>query len=271
MYAVLLAVLLVLGYHYNNNHPTRRLKLVRQTGYKLYFAAGYTGFLIAGSALIPSLVAIYLTAIANSLDVVTLYTEKSLSSFFELSLATYIALFSALFTQLKLGSVRRRFKGVTVPNYGLDSTDESPEKKELFDAVMRVANDFEQHIIIASKDLIPIRVVVGNQGKVYIGWVQRPDLEDGELTHIKLLPILSGYLDSEQQMHISRNYFEHYQQFYDEDGEPLDLEENDGGHDHLTRFCIILKVEDIHLLSFFNKKAFDAIETTHNHSVIIIP
>lgn len=261
MYAVLLAVLLVLGYHYNSNHPTRRLKLVRQTGYKLYFSAGYTGFLIAGFALVPALFAIYVTAIINSLDLITLYSDKSLSSFFELSLVMYIAMFSALFTQLKLSNALQRFKGVTVPNYGLDSTDESLEKKELFNAVMSVANDFEQHIIIASKDLIPIRVVVGRKGKVYIGWVQSPDLDGGELTHIKLLPILSGYLDAEQQMHISRNYYEHYQQFYDEDGEPLDLEENDGGHDHLTRFCIILKVEDIHLLSFFNKKAFDAIET----------
>ena len=59
---------------------------------------------------------------------------------------------------------------------------------------------------------------------------QQPDLEDGEITQLKMLPILSGYLTTKQKMVISRNYYKHYQNCYDDaTGE---LEDNeDSGHE----------------------------------------
>ena len=36
MTAIFLAVILIVGYHFESQHPLRRLKLVRQTGYNLY-------------------------------------------------------------------------------------------------------------------------------------------------------------------------------------------------------------------------------------------
>lgn len=261
MAALLLAVILVLGYHYESHHPTRRLKLVRQVGYKLYFNAGYSGFSLALQSLAPSLLMVYVCALVNGVEANRLYSDKNASQFFIVTLSIWIMLFSALITKLRLRSAMRKFSGVIVPNYGIESSESvnAEAKNALYDAVMRAANDFERYIILAAKEVIPLRVVLPN-GKVYIGWAQQPDLEGGELTHVKLLPILSGYLDDKQQMHISRNYFKHYSDCYDEDGELLDHDDNPSGHDHITRFAIIIKVEDVQLISFFSKDAFDAIE-----------
>ena len=47
---------------------------------------------------------------------------------------------------------------------------------------------------------------------------------------------------------------------YDENGELLDVEDDEAGHDHISRFCIILGIDDIKVMSLFSKVAFDAIE-----------
>ena len=78
----------------------------------------------------------------------------------------------------------------------------------MYNAVMRAANDMEREIILAARDLIPVRIILPN-GKVYIGWPQQPDLQDGEIRHLRILPILSGFLNEKQTMVITRNYYRH--------------------------------------------------------------
>ena len=61
MTAIYLAVVLVVGFHYESRHPLHRLHLVRQTGYNLYFRVGSRGFIMAMYALVPSLLLIYMS------------------------------------------------------------------------------------------------------------------------------------------------------------------------------------------------------------------
>ena len=147
-----------------------------------------------------------------------------------------------------------------VAGYGtMEDHTPSLEKQSLYNAVMRVATEAERLIIESARDLIPMRIVLAS-GKVYIGYPQQPELDDGAITQIKLLPILSGYLTENQQMVISRNYYTHYQDCYDDATGELE-DSVDSGHDHITRFSIIIPVSDIKLYSLFSKVAFDAIES----------
>lgn len=259
MTAIYLAVVLVVGFHYESRHPLHRLHLVRQTGYNLYFRVGSRGFIMAMYALVPSLLLIYMSALVNGIAEKPLYTDKTYSSYFQTALLCYDMLFAALIMKVLLTSIERRFDGVIAAGYGPSEEHiPSAEKQALFTTLMRVATEAERLIIEAAKDIIPMRIILSN-GKVYIGWPQTPELENGEITQIKLLPILSGYLTDQQQMVISRNYYRHYQDCYDPDTGEL-IESEDSGHDHISRFCIIIPVADIKLYSLFSIAAFEAIE-----------
>lgn len=261
MTAIFLAVILIVGYHFESKHPLRRLKLVRQTGYNLYFRIGYTGFQHALIALVPSLFVVLLTAIINDVEYNAVYTDRNYAAFFSTTLLLNIMLFAVLIMKARLLVIQKRFEGVTVNGYEIeDENKPSAEKQAIYQSLLDVATDREQLIIEAARDVIPLRVILSS-GKMYIGWAQHPDLDNGEITQLKLLPILSGFLTDEQKMVISRNYYKHYTHCYDENGELLDVDEDEAGHDHISRFCIILGVDDIKVMSLFSKVAFDAIES----------
>lgn len=65
MTAILLAVILVLGYHVESRHPIHRLILIRERGYNLYFKIGFTGFGIVLYALIPACLVVFIMAVIN--------------------------------------------------------------------------------------------------------------------------------------------------------------------------------------------------------------
>ena len=260
MTAIFLAVILIVGYHFESQHPLRRLKLVRQTGYNLYFRIGYTGFQMASYELLPSLLMVYITAIINGVAGKALFTNKTYAAFFSTTFMLYMMLFAVMVMKARLMSLQRRFEGVTVNGYAMfDENKPSAEKQAIYQSLLDVATDREQLIIEAARDVIPLRGILSS-GKVYIGWPQHPDLDNGEITQLKLLPILSSFLTDEQKMVISRNYYKHYTHCYDENGELLDVEDDEAGHDHISRFCIILGIDDIKVMSLFSKVAFDAIE-----------
>ena len=259
MTAIFLAVVLVVGFHYESHHPLHRLYLVRQTGYNLYFRVGSRGFIMAAYALIPSMLMIFASAIVNGVGSKALYTDESYSEFFLTSLLCYDMLFASLIMIISLTNVKYRFKGVVATTYGPSKEHKpNPERQALYKNLMRVATEVERMIIESAKDMIPMRLVLSN-GKVYIGWPQQPELEHGEITQIKLLPILSGFLTEQQQMVISRNYYKHYQNCYENNSGEL-VESEDSGHDHISRFSIIIPVSDIKVYSLFSMEAFEAIE-----------
>jgi len=211
MTAILLAVILVLGYHVESRHPIHRLTLIRESGYNLYFKIGYTGFGIVLYALIPACLVVLIMAVINGeTSPSVLYTDKNLTEFFSTTLCISLMLFAVLIAKTRLWAAQKRFRGVSTADYGDDSkTIHSDDtKREMYNAVMRAANDMEREIILAARDLIPVRIILPN-GKVYIGWPQQPDLQDGEIRHLRILPILSGFLNEKQTMVITRNYYRH--------------------------------------------------------------
>ena len=260
MTAIFLAAVLAIGYHYESHHPLNRLHIVRQTGYNLYFRVGIRGFQMALYGLLPSLCLVFLSAIINGTNALPLYTDKNYNDFFLTALLCFDALFALLIMKIKLFSILRRYKGIVVEGYGsIKHHQNLPEKQALYKSIMRVATESERLIIESARDLIPMRIIL-QSGKVYIGYPQQPDLEDGEITKLKMLPILSGYLTKKQKMVISRNYYKHYQLCYDDETGELDDNE-DSGHDHITRFNIIIPISDIKVYSLFSKEAFEAIES----------
>lgn len=171
----------------------------------------------------------------------------------------YDMLFALLIMKIDLSQIQKRYQDIVVEGYGaMEKHEPSDEKRALYSCVMRVATEAERLIIESARDVIPMRIIL-ESGKVYIGYPQQPDLENGEITQLKMLPILSGYLTKKQKMVISRNYYKHYKNCYDDKGELDDSE--DSGHDHITRFNIIIPVADIKVYSLFSKVAFDAIES----------
>jgi hypothetical protein len=260
MTAIFLAAVLAIGYHYESHHPLNRLHIVRQTGYNLYFRVGIRGFQMALFGLMPSLLFVFISAVINGTTEHDLFTDKTYNDFFLTTLLCYDILFALLIMKVKLSSITKRYDGIVVEGYGATKHHlNTPEKQALYKSIMRVATESERLIIESARDLIPMRIIL-QSGKVYIGYPQQPDLEDGEITQLKMLPILSGYLTTKQKMVISRNYYKHYQNCYDDaTGE---LEDNeDSGHDHITRFNIIIPIADIKVYSLFSKVAFEAIES----------
>lgn len=261
MYAILLAVVLVLGYRLESQHPIKRLRLVRETGYNLYFRVAYTGFENVTLALLPASLSILIISIVNNVSASQFLNEKNIATFFQFILVISLSLFTTLITLCKIYRAKIEFVGATVNEESSEESqsDYNPAKQILYEEIMKVANDLEKMIIIAARDVTPLRILLPN-GKVYIGYPRTPELDHGEVKYIELLPILSGYLNEEQQLVISRNYFKHYKECYSNDGELLESKANHSGHDNISQFIIILKVEDVKLLSYFSKKAFDAIE-----------
>lgn len=126
----------------------------------------------------------------------------------------------------------------------------------MLEEVLKFADDAERTAIVAISEIKPLRVVL-ESGKVYIGLPQMPDLEGGEVKHITMLPFLSGYTNESHNLTITNNYFHHYENYYEENG---DSKPSAPGHSNIDDFAVVIPMKQITVFSYFDVEAYKSID-----------
>lgn len=238
MGALALGIVLIIGYYYQSKHPIRRLELIRTTGYHIYFKAGFSGFIFMILSMatwgiidfldIPSSIIdhfnlsgsfIYLENIDHWLEL------KTVAVFSIMSLYCFIAVFFRTF---------------------LISLD----RNGLLERVQNIAHELELLIINCTLEVKPIRLEL-DCGKVYIGIPDKPNLEQGEVQFITMLPLLSGYVTDEKKIVFNNNYYRHYDNNFNEGNA-----HQEGEHSSMRDFAIVIPVKEIVIASRFSIEAF---------------
>ncbi|GAB5380500.1 MAG: hypothetical protein Alis3KO_26400 [Aliiglaciecola sp.] len=249
MGALILGLVLIIGYFYQTQHPIRRLELVRSSGYHIYFKAGFSGLVfLVPSVFVWSLIDYYNipSAIFECLGLKKTITVIGDTEYWDVLKIAAIFLFVFFFSSLHVKIVKGRFP---------------KNSNKLLKEVKKRANNLEKLIISSSADIKAIRVDL-NCGKVYVGIPQNPDLEDGELTHLTMLPLLSGSRDKNLDIKFSNNYYKHYENKHPgENHGELDW-------DAVYDFKIIIPTKDIVVASSFDPDAFLAISKDNSSELI---
>ena len=250
MGALVLGVVLILGYFYQSYHPHRRLSLVRSSGYHIYFKAGLSGVVFLLLAATSWLLIDFFDLPSKLVDHVQdkpklIFIEKNIPNWdiIKVSVIFFIAF-------------------IYCSGYILFSKWRS-NKESIYKNVESIANDLEKLIVDSTVKVTPVRFEL-DCGKVYVGLPETPDFESGEIKYITLLPLLSGYVDDCKKIIFNNNYYLHYEEYFDEksDEEPE--------HNSINDFAIVVPVSEIVVASRFSIDAFIAFRNA-KESVLIGP
>lgn len=236
MGALALGIVLIIGYFYQNTHPYRRLELIRSTGYHIYFKAGLSGFIFLT-------IAVMLWSLIDFFDLPSQFIEsinlkdslnyvKNNNHWNDIKM---VAVFALMFL-LSASSIviRNHFNN----------------KEKSLARVKAVAHELELLIINATTNVSPIRIEL-DCGKIYVGIPETPNLEQGEVKYITLLPLLSGYIDEEKKIVFNNNYYRHYEDNYSEHN--INATES---HSSMKDFSIVIPVNQVVVASRFSIDAF---------------
>ncbi len=244
MGALILALILIVGYHYQSFHPLRRMELARSTGYHIYFKAGISGTLILFVSLtlwfvfdvldIPSVVLEFFIAETS----LTYLKSQENWGYFKAAAIAFLMFFISI-TYCFICNFH--YKNIC-----------AEERK--FSHVVKIANEFEQLLIGAMYTTAYLRIEL-DCGKVYIGIPSSPELENGEITYINILPFLSGHRDKNNKLAFTTNYEKHYARIGYEESLP------DVKPQHkIEDFYIVLPVKNISIASNFDIDAYVSIQ-----------
>ncbi len=243
MAALVLGIVLIIGYHFESKNPIGRLKFVRKTGYHIYFSAGRSGLILFVFALIPWLI----------IDFYDL--PSTVFNFSQVDPSTTFLKNHEQWIVIKSISVAIVMYVLSViSSFGLTQYYKF-NKRKLVDKLFDIANDLEKLIIESTFNASPIRIEL-ECGKIYVGFPQSPDLEQGEITHLTLLPLLSGQRDKDQKIVLTNNYEKHYGVLLQE---PSD---NTSSFNLLSEFRVVIPATTIIIASKFDLESFIAIENS---------
>lgn len=237
MGALVLGVLLVIGYFIESHHPIKRFKLARSTGYHIYFKAGLSGFL----AVLASLT---IWIVVDFFDLPSSLIESSNLS----SHITFLNGSNGHWDELKVFFVFFLAFCLCYLYVLISKKIFSDEKKYL--RIKELANDLELLVINSETEVEPIRLEL-DSGKVYVGIAQSPDLDKGNVAYINLIPLLSGYTSETKELIFNNNYYKHYE-------EQFDNNTHDDLLDGAKSFLIVIPVSEIVVASKFDIAAFIA-------------
>lgn len=251
MGALILGVILIIGYYYQSSHPYERLKLARSSGYHIYFKAGSSGFIFV-------LLAFFIWLLIDYQDIPSWFIEK----YFSTNKPTFVTNELERWSELKAFLIF--FMAFTICLLYIGISKLRINKLKTYNKVKAIANDLELLIINSTLAVNPIRIELEN-GKVYVGLSETPDLEQGEVNYITMLPLLSGYVDETKKIIFNNNYYRHYEEFFPEKETVVDSSNNE-----IDAFSIVLPVDQIVVASNFNIDAFIAFRNA-KPSVLVGP
>jgi hypothetical protein len=251
MGALALGIVLIIGYFYQNNHPYRRLELIRSTGYHIYFKAGLSGFVLLTLAVVIWSLIDFFDLPSTLIDFLSLKDSlnyiKNNNHWDEIKM---VAVFALMFLLSVLFVMFRQFFNT---------------KEESLKRVKDVAHELELLIINATISVSPIRIEL-DCGKVYVGIPETPNLERGEVKYITLLPLLSGYVDEQKKIIFNNNYYRHYEDNFSDHN--INATES---HSSMKDFSIVIPVEQVVVASRFSIDAFIQFRKDNRSNLIGAP
>ncbi len=245
MGALILGIVLIIGYHYQTNNPVSRIKFARRNGYHIYFAAGFSGLVLLGFSTLIWLVIDYYNVASFLVGYTNIQTTLAFLNDYEqwnnlkaVAVSLLMFILSHLIVKFSTWYYKKR-------------------ENQYFKKLLYVVNDFEKLIILATLNTQLIRVEL-DCGKVYVGIPESPDLENGVITHLTIIPFLSGYRDEKKSILFTNDYQVHYEKLVSDNLIRGDIREV------ISEFMIVLPAETIVIASNFDLDAYDVI---HNHTI----
>lgn len=231
---VIVAVILIAGYIFSSQHLTSRYHLNRTSGWHSYFYVATRGVLFSVISLIVCLIVDYKNYTSDLLIYIDVHLNDIDSMF--ISLANIkIGMWGLLTILVAYAS------GVLSKFYYF--IFESRKDSKLIKLVSE--NNLELFILEATFRQFAIVLTLSSR-KTYVGLCLGDELTNGELEHIAIIPLLSGYRDKDDlSLNITTNYQKHF------DNEDI----NDEGYgDELTinDFRFIIPKENVESFSFFD-------------------
>lgn len=256
MGVAVLAVILVIGFLFTNNHPPSRYRQKRATGWNSYFhiAQWGFGFVAIGAGFTLALMFI-LDVSAWCVDLLfMLFNSAYRTPSWGTELFTY-----CLPGNLGVGTVSS-FILAAAGAYGYAITkrqdldgDESALMEE-YEAIAK-ADGLERLLFESMAKGLLILVTLKSR-KVYIGQVHEPRLIHGDVENIVIIPMLSGYRDKDTlKFTISHNY----RDYYDKNA----ITQCDG-YLRLTHFRTVIPASEIDSASLFDIRTYQQFVETEN-------
>lgn len=238
MGAFAVAFILISGYLFVSISTYQKYITRREDGHRYYFRCGAfgIGFSMLGIVLATLLDAFNVpTFILNSLG--TSIEQLTSVTKFSQTLQDYLSLKFAFGTGLAV---------LIAPLFALiDNLFRNAEKSRA--SVHKSKSPaLEKFLFDCGTHLRTVLITLSSR-KVYVGIVHDISIESGEVEHFTILPILSGYRDKDTlTVKFTTNYYLHYEQHLDENGNPLDG--NGSSFDDFIEMISVSKID--HLGSF---------------------
>jgi hypothetical protein len=246
MLAILIIFVLVSGYIYSDKHLPSRYKMTKSDGWDLYFQVARRGteiaiisavicFIIDITDIVGILIKQYFGLIYNSDFEQLPFSHHQLKLLSWGVFTIFLSYMAAFVRSIKYKDSEKNL--VLLRNVVQDN----PLEFFIIDATLTfVDNDQDSRVVC----------ITLSSGKVYIGFcVGGNNVTHGNLEHIKIIPIRSGYRDKDMQELKIKNNYEKY--FLEQDAD-------------IGEFVIVIPTSEITSYQNFDLAAYEAIQPTNS-------
>lgn len=247
MWAALIVLVLVCGYHYTKCHLPSRYKQSKAVGWNAYFDVALKGgeFLLIGIATACIIIAfIYLGMFILNIPTYLFgwYSPFTFAStFFEMRLFGL-----SMFSILSMGCTI--LISVAKSSEATKHHKDPQKRKEMFEEI--AAYSSVENIMLESINSGLLLLVTLKSRKVYVGMVEEARFNQWDSNILVIIPFMSGYRDKDNLTFcVEHNYVDHYiSEGITLTSEPLTV----------YQFRHVLPFEQIESFSLFNVNTFEA-------------
>lgn len=230
MWAALIVIVLVCGYHYTNCHLPSRYRQSKAIGWNAYFDVALKGgeFLISGILIAALLVVVLYAPFTFAHDFLKMQVF-GLSMFPAMSIAFTII--------VSIGKASEATKNHKDPQ----------KRKAIFEEI--AAHSAVENILLESVERGLLLLVTLKSRKVYVGMIDEARFNQLDTNTLVLIPFMSGYRDKDTLTFcVEHNYVDYYlSQGITLTSEPLSV----------YQFRHVLPFDQIESFSLFNVETFE--------------
>lgn len=248
MAAVLILIVLVLGYRYTNAVPAERIALKRSDGWVAYVRMASHGLRFVCTAIF-TYVTLAVCTIIMMFCIMMMYRWLGISTHKYEDYLNYITIFWSLeYYGVGVNECIVIWLAFISCSRGIRADSNKNQKREIRkqDALLDI-------IIDAAEQLHPIKISLKSR-KFYIGIIQAEQFEHPDSDNITIIPYHSGHRDKDTlKIVFDSNYIKVYEKHYGEDFlNILARSRSSKGMRNLEEFRIVIRVAEIESISFFD-------------------
>ncbi|MBC0852643.1 hypothetical protein [Pantoea stewartii] len=246
MWAAIIVIVLVCGYHYTKCHLPSRYKQNKAVGWNAYFDVALKGseFLFSGiliAALITVVIYLFMFFLNIPAYLFNIYLPFTFAYEFSkirvFGLSSFSALAIAFTIIVSIGKASEATKN-----------HKNPEKRiEMFREIAK--HSAVESVLLESIESGLLLLVTLKSRKVYVGMIDEARLDQLDTSTLVLIPLMSGYRDKDTlTFNVEHNYVDYYiNNGIDLTSEPLSV----------YQFRHVLPFEQIESFSLFNINTYE--------------